>query len=312
MTIKSPDRRRLLGGAVASAGALLLGGCDQIESAVSNSHALNLAEDLNLRIQRWLLSPTELAPEFTEAELSPVFKANGTENPPDKDYQSLARTGFANWQLLVDGLVERPARLSLNDLRAMPSRTQITRHDCVEGWSCIGKWRGVSLSNILQLVGLKPQARFVVFHCADSMGGSTLDETADEEGPSGTDVKRAEANKADVKNADVGGSDAGDGKQQSTADSEQSDDQAASGPKYYESLDLVDAVHPQTILAYDMNDAPLTIAHGAPVRLRVERQLGYKSAKYVMRIEVVESFAHIGEGRGGYWEDLGYDWYAGI
>jgi DMSO/TMAO reductase YedYZ molybdopterin-dependent catalytic subunit len=311
MTIKSHDRRRLLGGAVASAGALLLGGCDQIESAVSKSQTLNLAEDLNLRIQRLLLSATELAPEYTEAELSPVFKANGTENPPDKDYQALAQTGFANWQLIIDGLVQRPLHLSLNDLRSMPSRTQITRHDCVEGWSCIGKWRGVPLSNILEQAGLQPQARFVVFHCADSMGGSVLDETTDEDGGSGTDIKRAEANKTDTKNTEVGGLD-GDAKRQSTTDSDQSDDQAASGPKYYESLDLVDAVHPQTILAYDMNGAPLTIAHGAPVRLRVERQLGYKSAKYVMRIEVVESFAHFGAGRGGYWEDLGYDWYAGI
>jgi DMSO/TMAO reductase YedYZ molybdopterin-dependent catalytic subunit len=310
MTIKSHNRRRLLSGAVASAGALLLGGCDQIESAIANSHALNLAEDLNLWIQRLLLSATELAPEYTEAELSPVFKANGTENPSDKDYQSLAQTGFANWQLVVDGLVERPLRLSLNDLRSMPPRTQITRHDCVEGWSCIGKWRGVPLSNILQQAGLQPQARFVVFHCADSMGGSVSDETSDAEGASGSDLKMAEANKADAKNANAGPD--GDAKRQSTADSDQSDDQVGSGPKYYESLDLVDAVHPQTILAYDMNDAPLTIAHGAPVRLRVERQLGYKSAKYVMRIEVVDSFVHIGAGRGGYWEDLGYDWYAGI
>jgi DMSO/TMAO reductase YedYZ molybdopterin-dependent catalytic subunit len=82
---------------------------------------------------------------------------------------------------------------------------------------------------------------------------------------------------------------------------------------YYESIDLVDAFHPQTILAWAMNDAPLGIGHGAPLRLRVERQLGYKHAKYVMRIEAVASLAGIGRGKGGFWEDIaGYEWYGGI
>ena len=135
----------------------------------------------------------------------------------------------------------------------MPARTQITRHDCVEGWSCIAKWQGVRLSLVLQQARPKPSARYIVFHCADSIES-----------------------------------------------------------QYYESVDLVDATHPQTILAYDMNDQPLTVRHGAPLRLRVERQLGYKMAKYVMRIEVVESFRDIARGKGGYWEDRGYQWYAGI
>ena len=69
---------------------------------------------------------------------------------------------------------------------------------------------------------------------------------------------------------------------------------------------------PQTILAYEMNDARLPVAHGAPLRLRVERQLGYKMAKYVMRIQAVDSLAGLGDGKGGFWEDLGYEWYAGI
>ena len=82
--------------------------------------------------------------------------------------------------------------------------------------------------------------------------------------------------------------------------------------KYYESIDMDDAYHPQTILAYELNGARLPIANGAPIRVRIERQLGYKMAKYIMRIELVESFAGFGEGKGGYWEDQGYEWYAGI
>jgi DMSO/TMAO reductase YedYZ molybdopterin-dependent catalytic subunit len=149
--------------------------------------------------------------------------------------------------------------LSLSDLRSMPSRTQITRHDCVEGWSCIGKWKGVQLSTILAKVGLRPKAKYIVFRCADS-----LEQTLDGSG------------------------------------------------KYYESIAIEDAYHPQTILAYEMNDVPLPVAHGAPLRLRLERQLGYKMAKYIMEIEALESFADIGRGRGGFWEDRGYEWYAGI
>jgi DMSO/TMAO reductase YedYZ molybdopterin-dependent catalytic subunit len=139
----------------------------------------------------------------------------------------------------------------------MPSRSQITRHDCVEGWSAIAQWKGARLSAILAAVEPRPEARYVVFHCADPM--------------------------------EADGSD-----------------------PYYESIDFDDAYHEQTILAYELNGAPLPIANGAPLRLRVERQLGYKHAKYVMRLELVQSFAAIGEGNGGYWEDQGYQWYAGI
>jgi DMSO/TMAO reductase YedYZ molybdopterin-dependent catalytic subunit len=149
--------------------------------------------------------------------------------------------------------------LSLAQLQAMPSRTQITRHDCVEGWSCIAKWTGVPLSLILDEARLKPQARYVVFHCMD-----TIDR-------------------------DISGD-----------------------VKYYGSIDLIDARHPQTILAYGVNGKPLPVENGAPLRVRVERQLGYKMPKYIGRIEIVDSFAAIGQGRGGYWEDNGYDWYGGI
>ena len=84
------------------------------------------------------------------------------------------------------------------------------------------------------------------------------------------------------------------------------------GNHFYESIDLRDAGHPQTILAYEMNDKPLPVEHGAPLRLRVETQLGYKMAKYIQRIEFVADFKEIARGRGGYWADQGYEWYAGI
>ena len=202
-------------------------------------------------------SRKSMAQEFTDADRSPTFRSNGTAEPDSDAYRMLAANGFADYRLEVGGLVAQPASLSLADLRALPSRTQITRHDCVEGWSAIAKWKGARLAALLEAVRPRPEARFVVFHCADPM---------DDDGTS----------------------------------------------PYYESIDLEDAFHPQTILAYEMNDAVLPIANGAPIRLRVERQLGYKHAKYVMRIELVESFAGIAGGKGGYWEDQGYQWFAGI
>jgi DMSO/TMAO reductase YedYZ molybdopterin-dependent catalytic subunit len=249
------DRRRVLIGAVQAAGLLLLAGCDNLSRSDWFTSLLGKTERVTQRTQR-LISPRKaLAKEFTEADLSAVFLPNGNRDPENPDYQRMARHGFVDWKLEINGLVQQPTTVSLTDIQAMPSRTQITRHDCVEGWSAIGKWKGVQLGRMLEQVQPLPSARYVVFHCADP----------DEE-----------------------------------------------GRPYYESLDFDDAFHPQTILAYEMNDRTLPIAHGAPLRLRVERQLGYKHAKYVMRIELVESLEHIGGGRGGYWEDQGYEWYAGI
>ena len=246
-------RRGILQGAGASLAALWLSGCDKIAENPQVVKVLSSAEVLNRRVQR-LLGRHALAREFTRADITPAFKANGTINPPDADYQALVANDFADWKLVVDGLVERPLALSLDQLKALPSRTQITRHDCVEGWSCIGEWTGVKFGALMDLAGLKPEARHIVLYCADTLGGA----------------------------------------------------------KYYETLDVVDVHHPQTILAYAMNGAPLSIAHGAPIRLRAERYLGYKQAKYVMRLEAVDSFGHIGGGQGGYWEDQGYDRYGGI
>jgi DMSO/TMAO reductase YedYZ molybdopterin-dependent catalytic subunit len=253
------SRRRFLTGLATGAGVLALSGCDRLGQNPTFDALLDGGERFTLQAQRKLLARSQLAREFTEADLSPDFRANGTEMPDSDDYARLMEGGFVDWRLQVDGLVQRPQRLSIADLKRFPARTQITRHDCVEGWSAIGKWQGVPLSQVLDAAGLKPGARFVVLHCADE-----LEKTLDGSG------------------------------------------------RYYESIDLLDAFHPQTILAYGMNGKDLPVRHGAPLRLRVERQLGYKQAKYLMRIEVVDSFGALFGGKGGYWEDRGYEWYAGI
>jgi DMSO/TMAO reductase YedYZ molybdopterin-dependent catalytic subunit len=252
--VRLPRRRFLALGAA----SLLLGGCDRLSETPDFQEFLASAEWLTFRVQR-LLGGRALAREFTAADVSPVFKVNGTTMPEGEEYSVLREGNFADWRLRVDGLVAKPLDLSLADLRRMPQRTQITRHDCVEGWSAIGKWQGVPLAIVLARAALLPAARFAVFHCAD-----VLEQTLDGTG------------------------------------------------QYYESIDLIDAFHPQTILAHSLNDAPLSIGHGAPLRLRVERQLGYKHAKYLMRIELTDRLDGFGRGKGGFWEDRGYEWYAGI
>lgn len=258
--IHRPNRRNWLRGATAAAGGLWLAGCDRITESATGSAVLLSAQGLTRRAQRLLIGDRQaLAREYRPGDISGDFRPNGSIDPADADYRAHLAQDFANYRLVLDGLVARPISLSLAQLRAQPARTQITRHDCVEGWSSIGKWTGARLGPLLDRAGLRPEARYIVFHCFD-----TLERTADGSG------------------------------------------------RYYESIDLVDAYHPQTILAYAMNDRPLPVRHGAPLRLRVERQLGYKHAKYVARIEAVADFSHIARGQGGFWEDRGYEWYAGI
>ena len=146
---KRIDRRRFVFGALHAAGLLLLAGCDNLSRSDWFTSVLGKAEGVTRRAQRIFTPRRAMAKEYAEAALSPVFPANGTRNPDNPEYQALARNGFADWKLGIGGLVQQPASFSLAELRGMPSRTQITRHDCVEGWSAIGKWKGVQLGELL-------------------------------------------------------------------------------------------------------------------------------------------------------------------
>jgi len=243
-------RRSVLAGLA----GLLTAGCSKIGDSRAFAGAVEGAEKLHKGAHRLLGGGIPMAREFSLADISPDFRGNGNIDVETEFYRASLASGFSNWRLEVRGLVKRPLSLSLDDLRNLPQRTQITRHDCVEGWSAIGQWTGPQLSGILEAAGLQPEARFIIFRCADSFG----------EVP------------------------------------------------YYESCDLDDAMHPQTIVAHLLNGEPLPVKNGAPLRMRIERQLGYKHAKYVTAVEAVASLDGIGKGRGGYWEDLGYQWYAGI
>ena len=239
---------------IAGAGGLVTG-CDALGRNESVRALLKSGEDGNYAIHRTIIDRNALAKEFAPSQRSLVFRANGTRMPSGDAYAQHMATGFNDWQLVIDGLVARPQAHSLAALKAMPSRSQITRHDCVEGWSAIGKWTGVPLKHLLDQANMSPRANYVIFHCADPQSNGTM---------------------------------------------------------YYESVDMIDALHPQTMLAWALNDTLLPVPNGAPLRLRVERQLGYKHAKYVQRIEVVASLGDVYGGKGGFWEDAaGYEWYAG-
>jgi DMSO/TMAO reductase YedYZ molybdopterin-dependent catalytic subunit len=244
-------KRQLFLASAASA----LAGCGPIGTALNGNDSVRRILASAERLNHLLIGTRGLAREYRDSDVDRQFRVNGFATPSTTYYTDLVARNFAAYRLIVDGAVERPQALTLAQLQRMPQQTQITRHDCVEGWSVIGKWTGVRLGELLAAVGLRPDARYVVFRCMDNDGSGNL---------------------------------------------------------YYESLDLHQASHPQALLALRLNDAALDPDHGAPVRLRVPTQLGYKSAKWIARIEVVGSFARIAGGHGGYWEDQGYEWYAGI
>jgi DMSO/TMAO reductase YedYZ molybdopterin-dependent catalytic subunit len=244
-------RRSLIAG-IAALGA---SACSKINESETTHDLFKAAEDGHRAVHRALAGKQGLAKEYARDQRSPTFRGNGSVTVADPFYQDQLAKGFPDWKLEVRGLVEKPLALSLAEIKALPQRTQITRHDCVEGWSAIGEWQGPQLSALLDAAKVRKEANFIVFRCADLYHNRP----------------------------------------------------------YYESIDMVDAYHPQTIIAHSLNGEPLPEKNGAPYRMRIERQLGYKQAKFVQAIEAVASFDQIGEGGGGFWEDFaGYQWYAGV
>jgi len=257
------NRRRLLGLGGVGAASLIVAGCDQFDFLKDRNNGVRNfmegANDVTYRVQRALIGQETLAREYAASEIRQGQRPNGSTDPSTEEYLALKANDFRDYRLKITGLVEREVSASLDELRNMPARSQITRHDCVEGWSCIAKWTGTPLRGLLDQAGVKPQARYVVYHCYDNIDRSFAGDIL-----------------------------------------------------YYTSSDLIDARHPQSILAYGLNDEVLPVRNGAPVRLRIERALGYKQPKFLHTVELVDNLAAYGLGKGGYWEDLGYDWYGGI
>jgi DMSO/TMAO reductase YedYZ molybdopterin-dependent catalytic subunit len=257
------NRRRFLLGSAAVGSGLALSGCNQFDFLAQRGNpvreVIEHANVLTYSAQRALIGDQVLAREYGQSEIRQGMKPNGSTEPTTMEYMFLRQANFEPYRLTIKGMVEREVSFSLAELRNMPARTQITRHDCVEGWSCIAKWTGTPLGPVLDQAGVKPGARFAVYHCFDNIQRTLSGDIL-----------------------------------------------------YYTSSDLVDAYHPQSILAYGLNDQTLPVSNGAPIRLRVERALGYKQPKYLHTIELVDDLGAIGGGKGGYWEDNGYDWYGGI
>ena len=245
-------RRKAIITGLASLSGLMLTGCVK-KGPPTYGNILRMGDAFTYAAQRTLLPGQSLVKEYQRSDIS-SFPATGTTNPGDpvsrgdnpaipysEVYGRLHSGAFTDWRLSLEGRVKRPGSYSLDDIKRFPSRTQITRHTCEEGWTAIAEWTGVPLRLVLSHAGILPSARFVNFYAYDG---------------------------------------------------------------YVESIDMLDALHPQTMLAYGMNGQDLPVPHGAPVRLRVETQVGYKSVKYLQRIVVTDEFVDTG--------DSGWAWYVGI
>jgi DMSO/TMAO reductase YedYZ molybdopterin-dependent catalytic subunit len=250
-------RRSLLIGGGVAAGGLIAANWHTLAQGTSYDPLLRVGENFSMHAQRLAMLHRPLAKEYRRDQISAHHPSNGGIGAlyidPNPSYQAMAQRNFRDWRLKVGGLVQRPLTLSLDQLLALPSRSQITMHSCDEGWSAIAEWTGVQLSRVLAMSGVQPEARYVVFRCLDFMG-----------------------------------------KQQ-----------------VWGSIDMLEAVHPQTLLAHTMNGIPLPIGHGAPLRLRLELQIGYKNLKHLSSIELVKEFPSRDGGWGGLFEKSGYQWYAG-
>jgi DMSO/TMAO reductase YedYZ molybdopterin-dependent catalytic subunit len=253
MNNRTSRRRLIISGLAAAAGVAGVDVATRLADrygllAPDHGGIFGAGEALTYGAQRLLTAHGSMAREFSRSQISKVSPVN--HGAPDYDpYLRLSFNEFDDWRLYVDGLVTKPMAFSLNDLKGLPSRTQITQLTCEEGWDYIAAWTGVPLGLILHLVGTRPDAKWVVFYPFNDFWGS---------------------------------------------------------------IDMPEALHPQTLLCYGMNGEDLSPDHGAPIRLRIPRQLGYKNLKYIARIQVVDSLENVGDGNGSAAPGIGYSWYAGI
>ena len=247
-------RRKVIGtGLAAAAGASGLVAANRLAKRyglIPPDHGVlyGTGESLTYAAQR-ILTRHSLAREFPRSQISKPPFANEVA-PFGAAFKHLQAGGFADWRLAVDGLVARPASFSIAELKRQPSRSQITHMACEEGWSFIAEWTGVPLAHVLDLVGILPQAKYVVYFSIE--------------------------------------------------------------PDWWDSVDMADALHPQTLVTYGMNDGDLPVGHGGPLRLRVPRQLGYKNVKFITRLTVTDDLKRFGAGLGSVSPEGGYAWYAGI
>jgi len=248
------SRRKLIKGGVAAATGLAgLGVAADLAKnygLIPPDHAgiWGVGETLNYASYR-LLTNHSMAREFTRSEISEKPLANEMA-PLSDEFKKLQARGFADWRLTVDGMVDRPQTFSLEELKSHPSRSQITQLACEEGWSYVSEWTGVPLSHVLEVAGIQPQAKYVVYFSID--------------------------------------------------------------PDWWDSIDMSDALHPQTYLAYGMNGGDLPVGNGGPLRMRVPRQLGYKSVKFINRLAVTDDLRNFGKGLGSASPEGGYAWFAGV
>ena len=232
------DRRAFVKLGLAGAGAALAAACGWDGGGAIRPLLLDWSRVNDWVGEKVLFSPTHLARTYSAAERSamlPSYFISGMMpmlRDPDR------------WRLRVQGLVEHPLELSLDDLMRLPRTAYTVKHHCVEGWSAIASWHGVPVSAIVARCRPLDTARYISFDSFDA--------------------------------------------------------------GYSNGWDLASAMHPQTILAYGMNDNPLPPAHGAPLRLYSPTKLGYKLTKYLV------SMTFTNQRPGGYWEDQGYPWFGGI
>lgn len=246
-------RKLIVGGIAATAGVAGLGVAAKLAAKYGlippdRGGIFGAGESLTYAAQR-ILTRHSLAREFSRNQISPRPFPNEL-GPLPAEFKKLQAAKFVDWRLTIDGLVERPGSYSLDQLKSYPAHSQITEVVCEEGWSYIAEWNGVRLSHVLDLVGTKPEAKFVAYF-------SMQDE-------------------------------------------------------WWDSMDMADALHPQTFLTYGMNGSELPVGNGGPLRMRVPRQLGYKSVKFIHKLTVTDNIKKIRNGLGSAAPDAGYAWYAGI